>query len=193
MSRIAALVLCALLTVLAGCSNDPEPSPATDPAPSVSTTAAPTAEPSTPAPSTAVDADACLQGRFKLARFVGVGASDTYGTGAGGDVQVEFDDGQYVLTGSGQDPISLTLAGQTGQLLVDGRLAGTYKTSGATATFTLGDASGKASLEVEGQKRTLTMDEIANVLAPKGTAVLACKDAGLVIAMKTVRLEFERI
>ena len=60
---------------------------------------APSAAPATPAPSTAVDAGSCLQGRFKLARFVGVGASETYGTGEGGDVQVKFDDGTYVLTG----------------------------------------------------------------------------------------------
>ena len=197
MSRIAALVVSALLIVLAGCSNDPEPPAATDP-PSVSTTAEPspapnTSAPSTPTPSTAVNADACLQGRFRLARFVGVGASDTYGTGEGGDVQVQFDNGEYVLTAAGQDPISLTLAGQTGQLLVDGRVTGTYKTSGSNATFTVGDTSGEASLDVDGQQRTLTMDDIANVLAPKGTAVLACSDAGLVLALATVRLEFDPI
>ena len=191
MSRIAALVASALLIVLAGCSNDPEP-PATDPPP-VSSTAEPSPAPSTPAPSTAVDADSCLQGRFKLARFVGVGASDTYGTGEGGDVQVQFDDGKYVLTGAGQDPITLTLAGQKGTLLVDGRVTGTYTTSGSKATFTVGDTSGQASLDVDGKKRTLTMDDIANVLAPKGTAVLACNDSGLVIAVTTVRLEFEPI
>lgn len=192
MSRIAALVGSALLIVLAGCSNDPAPPAATDP-PSVSTTAEPSAAPSTPTPSTAVDADACLQGRFTLARFVGVGASDTYGTGEGGDVQVEFDDGRYRLTAAGEDPILLTLAGQTGQLLVDGRVTGTYKTNGSKATFTVGDTSGQASLDVDGQKRTLTMDDIANVLAPKGTAVLACSDAGLVVALPAVRLEFDPI
>ena len=115
MSRIAALVASALLIVLAGCSNDAEPPAATDP-PSVSSTAAPSAAPRTPAPSTAVDAGSCLQGRFKLARFVGVGASETYGTGEGGDVEVKFDDGKYRLTGAGEDPITLTLAGQTGHV-----------------------------------------------------------------------------
>ena len=37
------------------------------------------------------------------------------------------------------------------------------------------------------------MDEIGNVLAPKATAVLACSDAGLVIALASVRLEFAPI
>jgi len=107
-------------------------------------------------------------------------------------VEVQFDDGKYVLTAAGEDPISLTLAGQTGQLLVDGRVTGTYKTSGIKATFTVGDTSGRASLDVDGQQRTLTLDEIANVLAPKGTAVLACSDAGLAVAL-TFRLEFDPI
>ena len=87
----------------------------------------------------------------------------------------------------------MTLVGQTGTLLVDGQVSGTYTTSGSQATFTVGDTSGKASLDVDGQKRTLTMDDIANVLAPKGTAVLACSDSDLVIAVTTVRLEFEPI
>jgi len=187
MSRIAALLAGALLTALAGCSNDPEPPAATDPPP-VSSTAAPS-----PARSTAVDADSCLQGRYKLAGFAGVGASDTYGAGQGGDVQVQFDDGKFVLTGAGQDPITLTLVGQNGTLLVDGRVTGTYTTSDSKATFTVGDTSGQASLDVDGEKRTLTMDDIATVLAPKGTAVLDCNDSGLVIAVTTVRLEFEPI
>jgi hypothetical protein len=192
MSKIAALVVPALLIGLAACSNDPERPSATDP-PSVSTTAEPSAAPSTPTPSIAADGNGCLQGRYQLARFVGVGASETYGTGEGGDVQVQFDDGKYRLTAAGEDPISLTLAGQTGQLLVDGRVTGTYKSSGSKATFTVGDTSGEASLDVDGQQRTLTMDEIAGVLAPKGTAVLACSDALLIVALPAVRLEFDPI
>ncbi len=104
-----------------------------------------------------------------------------------------FDDGKYRLTGAGKDPITLTLAGQTGQMLVDGEVEGTYETNGGQATFTVGDTSGKATVNVGDQKRSLTMDEIANVMAPRGTAAVACDVDLMLIALTTVRLEFEPI
>ena len=36
------------------------------------------------------------------------------------NVTVTFNDGSYLLRGAGKDPIKLTLAGQTADLLVDG-------------------------------------------------------------------------
>ena len=47
-----------------------------------------------------------------------------FGTGEGGDVRVQFTDKRYTLTGAGKEPITLTLAGQQGKLLVDGSVAG---------------------------------------------------------------------
>jgi hypothetical protein len=201
MSRIAALVASGLLIVLAGCTNDPEPPAASDP-PAASASVAPSTESATPstesatpsaAESTSTDANACLRGRYQLARFVAVGASESYGTGEGGDVRVAFDDGKYRLTGTGKDPITLTLAGQTGRMLVDGEVEGTYETNGGQATFTVGDTSGKATVNVGDQNRSLTMDEIANVMAPRGTAVVACDVDQVLIALTAVRLEFEPI
>jgi hypothetical protein len=200
MSRIAALVAAALLVVLAGCTNDPEPpaaseAPVASEPPAAGPSVAPSTESATPsaAESTATDANACLRGRYQLARFVAVGASESYGTGEGGDVRVAFDDGKYLLTGAGKDPITLTLAGQTGKMLVDGEVQGTYETKGGQATFTVGDTSGKATVNVGDQKRSLTMDEIANVMAPRGTAAVACGVDQVLIALTAVRLEFERI
>ena len=55
------------------------------------------------------------------------------------DVTVTFNDGSYLLRGAGKDPIELTLAGQTADLLVDGTTSGDYRVEGNTATFTVGE------------------------------------------------------
>ena len=88
------------------------------------------ASPNAPNPSASSPAtpDAkCLDGRYRLVRFVGVGEKGTYGTGEGGDVTVTFDNGSYLLRGAGKDPIKLTLAGQTADLLVNGTVSGDYQ------------------------------------------------------------------
>ena len=98
-----------------------------------------TASNPTPAatPSSATPDANCLNGRYDLVRFVGVGAGD-FGTGEGGDVTITFDNGSYLLRGAGKDPIKLTVAGQTADLLVDGTISGDYRVAGNQATFTVG-------------------------------------------------------
>ena len=126
MSKLAAIVAAVVVMTLAGCSNGPEPDPGQTPEftgqPTESTSASPT-------PSTKPAAD-CLDGEYRLDRFVAVNDQASFGTGEGGDVRMGFDDKTYTLTGAGQDPITLTLAGQQGTLLVDGSIDGTYALKG---------------------------------------------------------------
>lgn len=187
MSRVAGLVAAAALIMLAGCGGDPQPPAAsTPPAEPSSASAAPgSAGPS-------VLGAECLNGTWRLVRFIGLGASATYGTGQGGDVTVEFANGRYTLTGQGKRPYTVNLAGETARLFVDGTAAGTYQPDGTEMTFAVGKATGQATLQAGDQKQTVPMESVSKVIAPQGKATLACPEKVLLIALPTVRLELER-
>ncbi len=183
MKRALLAVLTA--TVLTACSGFDTPAPAGPASSAPPASTAPSAEAST----ATFD---CLTGTYRLTRFVGVGDKATYGTGEGGDVTVRFDDGTYELTSDGKDPVALTLAGQQGKLTIDGSVNGTLTGAGPKLTFTVGKSAGTAALSAGSQQRTLTMSEVASVLAPSGTGTLACRDDQAVILLSDIRLELER-
>lgn len=183
------LFAAALMVAVAGCSSSPSASDT--PSPTQPTAAATTSDP-TPAaaPSSATPDAKCLNGRYALIRFVGVGAKGTYGTGEGGDVTITFDNGSYLLRGEGKDPIKLTLAGQTAGLLVDGTISGDHRVAGNKATFTVGESTGSATLSTGSSKESVTIEQVGSVLAPNGEAGLACADDALIVTLQDVRLEF---
>jgi pyruvate/2-oxoglutarate dehydrogenase complex dihydrolipoamide acyltransferase (E2) component len=201
-SRLAGLLAVVTMLVLAGCSGaGAEAPPAT---PTASATSASAAPPSEVAP-TATDSSSptststvlvpganCLTGTWRLVRFIGLGEQSTYGTGQGGDVTVAFDDGRYDLVGKGRRPITVNLAGAAAQLTIDGTAEGTYQPDGAEMTFTVGKSTGEGTLQSGSERRTLPMASIAQVIAPRGKATLACPENTLLVALPTVRLEFER-
>jgi len=194
MKRLFVAVLTTLLLALAGCSGDsadlsPSPTPSSEPP----AAAAPATASPSPSSSAAAPASECLDGRYRLIRFVGVGERGTYGTGEGGDVTVTFNDGSYVLRGAGDDPINVTLAGQRAGLLVDGRISGGYQAQGDRASFTVGESSGSASLSVGNEKESVSMSHVSSVLAPKGEAGLGCADKALIVTLQDIRLELGKI
>jgi hypothetical protein len=201
-SRVAGLVAAVAMLVLAGCSGGGAEAPTSTPAapePSASA-ASPSAAAPTPSGSSSPSSTStglvpganCLTGTWRLARFVGLGQQATYGTGQGGDVTVAFDSGRYTLVGEGKRPITVNLAGEAADLRINGTVEGTYQPSGASMTFTVGKATGQGTLEAGGERETLPMASIAQVIAPRGEATLACPENVLLVALPTVRLEFER-
>jgi hypothetical protein len=122
-----------------------------------------------------------------------VGEKGTYGTGAGGDVTLTFNEGSYLLRGAGNDPIKLTLAGQNADLLVDGTISGHYRVVGNQANFTVGESTGSATLGIGSTKESVSMPEIGSVLAPEGEAGLACADDALIVTLQEVRLELGKV
>ena len=185
------VVAAALMLAVAGCSSSPSASDT--PSPAQPSAVATTSDPTPAAPSSATPDANCLNGRYALIRFVGVGARGTYGTGEGGDVTITFDDGSYQLRGAGKDPINLTLAGQTANLLVDGTISGDHQVAGNKATFTMGESAGSATLSTGSSKESVTIEEVGSVLAPNGEAGLACGDDALIVTLQDVRLEFGKV
>jgi hypothetical protein len=185
MRQLLLVALAALMLSVAGCSASQSAGDTPSPTQPESATASHPAALSPAAP-----AANCLDGRYRLVRFVGVGDKGTFGTGEGGDVAVTFNDGAYLLRGAGKVPIKLTLAGQTADLLVDGSVSGDYRIAGTKATFTLGKGSGSARLSVGSSKESLSMAEVGNVLAPDGEAGLSCGSDALIVTLQDVRLEF---
>ena len=191
MKRLFVAVAATLLLASAGCSG------AAASGPSTPTSAPPqAASPDAPNPSVSAPASSvqeCLNGRYRLVRFVGVGEKGTYGTGQGGDVTVTFDNGTYLLRGAGKDPIKLTLAGKTAGLLVNGSVGGDYQLQGDRASFTVGKSTGSATLQVGPVKKSLPISEVANVLAPDGEAGLSCANDALIVTLQDVRLELGKV
>lgn len=192
MKRLFVALAAIPLLALAGCSGESAASgPSTPTAP-----LSPAASPGASSPNTATSASTvskCLSGRYRLVRFVGVGEKGTYGTGQGGDVTVTFDNGTYLLRGAGKNPIKLTLAGQNAGLLVNGTVAGDYQLQGDRASFTVGESTGSATLQVGPVKKSLPISEVANVLAPDGEAGLSCANDALIVTLQDVRLELGKV
>jgi hypothetical protein len=193
MRRLRLVVAAALMLAAAGCSGSPSAGDAPSPAESESSAIASSSTP-TATPSSATPVASCLNGRYRLVRFVGVGEKGTFGTGEGGDVRVTFNKGSYLLRGAGKDPIKLTLAaGQTADLAVDGTIGGDYRVAGDKATFTVGESTGSATLSVGSSKESVSMADVGNVLAPDGEAGLSCANDALIVTLQDVRLEFGKV
>ena len=192
MRRLLLVALAALMMAVTGCSGSPSAGDTPSP-PQPESSAATSYPTSTATPAPAAPAADCLDGLYRLVRFVGAGDKGTIGTGEGGDVAVTFDDGAYVLRGAGKDPIKLTLAGQTGDLLVDGSISGDYRVEGSKATFTLGEGTGSATLAVGSSNESVSMAQVGSVLAPDGEARLACTNDSLIVTLQDVRLELGKV
>jgi len=192
MTRLLLVAAAALMLALAGCSGNPS---AGDTPSLPEPESAATASISTPlaTPSSATPVANCLNGRYRLVRFVGVGEKGTFGTGEGGDVTVTFNKGSYLLRGAGKDPIKLTLAGQTADLLVDGTISGDYRVEGDRATFTVGESTGSATLTAGPSKGSVSIADVGKVLAPNGEAGLSCANDALIVTLQDVRLEFGKV
>jgi hypothetical protein len=117
----------------------------------------------------------------------------TFGTGEGGDVTVTFNRGSYLLRGAGEEPIKLTLAGQTADLLVDGTIKGDHRVAGNKASFAVGESTGSASIRMGSSKESMTMEQVGSVLAPSGEAGIACASDALIVTLQDVRLEFGKV
>jgi hypothetical protein len=192
MRRSFLVAVAVLMFAVGACSGSPTAGETPSPTQSESAATASRSTPMATSPS-ATPVTNCLKGRYRLVRFVGVGDKGTFGTGEGGDVTVTFDKGSYLLRGAGKDPIKLTLAGQSADLLVNGTISGDYRVEGDRATFTVGESAGSATLTVGSSKGSVSIAEVGSVLAPDGEAGLACTKDALIVTLQDVRLELDKV
>jgi hypothetical protein len=134
----------------------------------------------------------CLSGTWRLVRFTSRGGWYNYGSGRGGDVTMTFDKDGYTLVGNGKKAIRVKRAGESGDLRIDGTVKGSHAPDGRLMAFTIDDATGDATLESGGQRQTLPVASIAEMVAPSGKATLACPQNALTITLSSVRLELKR-
>ena len=193
MKRLCLAALTTATLALASCSGPAASGPASTPTSESPAVGVPSASSPSASPSSAVPATQCLSGRYRLVRFVGVGDRGTFGTGEGGDVTVTFNKGSYLLRGAGMEPIKVTLAGQTADLLVDGTIRGDHRVVGNKATFTVGKSTGSATLSMGSSKESVSMAEVGSVLAPDGEAGIACANQALIVTLQDVRLELGKV
>ena len=192
MRLLSVVAVAALLFSVAGCSSSPSAS--STPSPTQPTSSGPATTPTLAAtPATAAPDATCLNGRYQLVRFDGVGDRKKYGTGEGGDVTITFADGSYLLHGAGKDPIKLTLAGLNADLLVNGTISGDHRVTGNQAVLTVGESSGSMTLSKGWLKESVPMEQVGSVLATNSEAELACANDALLLTLQDLRLEFGKV
>ena len=195
-TRGSLILLAAAPVLLVGCSGPAATTSAPPPAVTSSATpidASPTAAATSASPTDDSTTTAgCPAGDYTLQSFDVTGADGSLGKGTGGDVSVEFDNGRYEIDFDDDDPISLTIGDATGQLVVDGEIKGTYTGSGDAITFTLGRASGQATLKRDGKSRTLPMSQLAKVTGLSGKGSATCTGDDLTLKVNNGTFELVR-
>lgn len=139
-------------------------------------------------------AAACPSGEYTMTSFAATGTNGALGKGKGGDVSAEFENGRYDIDFDDDEPIAITLDDDTGELLVDGSIEGTYTGTGENLTFTRGKVEGTAKLRHQGESRSLSIEQIAKVLglSGKGSATCAGDNLTLTVGKTTVELVRDR-
>lgn len=195
-TRRSLILLAAVPALLMGCSGPTATTSAPPPAVTSSATpidASPTATASAPETSASPTDANCPAGEYTLQSFDVTGANGALGKGSGGDVSVEFDNGRYEIDFDDDNPIQLTTGGSSARLVTDGEIKGTYTGSGDAITFTLGRASGRATLKGDGNKsRTLQMSQVAKVIGLDGKGSATCAGDNLTITTSNGTFELIR-
>jgi hypothetical protein len=194
LNRLCGTVAVALSLTLAGCSARPEA-----PAPPPAATSAPASvQPTTPGPAPETGptgpAPDCLDGGYRVEEFRATGADGSTAAGAGGDLTMTFDAGAFVMASKGTDPATITIAGDTDELVLNGELTGSYeRADGDQVRFTFGEGTGTAQLrDAKGVERAISVKQVARVLAPAGEATVTCGADELTLENEQLTLQLVR-
>lgn len=192
--RLALAVLLAVPALLAGCSATPAPTtPESSSPPAITANPTPVSTEATTATTAGGSpaATTCPSGDYQATGFTAAGADSTTGTGALRDVDVSFRGGRYVFEFDEDDPITLTINGRRGRVRIDGDVRGSYTGTADDLTFTLGDTTGTARITQGGTTRTVSMKQVATVLAPQGKGSAVC--TGNEVTLRTGSVTWELV
>ncbi|MFT3859877.1 hypothetical protein [Micropruina sp.] len=180
----AVVAAAGLPLLLAGCTAAPSapttPAPAISVAPTPDTTASPTAS-----------APACPSGEYRMTSFVATDADGALGTGSGGEIDVEFENGRYEIDFDDDDAITVKSNNRSGRLIVDGSIEGTYAGEPSALAFEITTSSGTATTKTDGKTSTVTLTQIATLLGFDGTGSATC--SGSQLTMKVGSTTFELV
>lgn len=193
-TRAPLILLAAVPALLVGCSG-PSAASSAPPPPAVTASGTPVdASPTAPGPgaSPTTSEAVCPSGDYTMKSFSVTGVNGALGKGTGGDAAVEFDNGRYAIDFDDDNPIALTTRGDTGQLVVDGEIKGTYTGSGDSITFKLGTATGRATIKGEGKSRAVKLDQFAKLIGLNGKASASCSGDNLTIKVSQGTFELVR-
>jgi hypothetical protein len=180
-------VLAIILTSLAACSAPSAPEPA--PSPTDSTSSPAPSDITSPSPTVL----GCPDGSFAVSAIEGRGSAAALGKGSGGHVTMSFVGGGFTLASDGSDPIKLEAGPGTTELRFAGQIAGSYSGDPAALTMTVTAASGTASVKGFGFSREVSMQQVADQLAPAGsTAVASCDGDHARLELPAVVLDLTR-
>jgi len=191
--KLCPSTIAVLSLILVGCSDDPAPPAPAAGSSAPASSAPPSAQPSAESTTSAPAAD-CLDGRYLIKSFKAVGTDQSSATGKGGDLTVSFDEGEYALQSEGKDPVAITVAGDTGHLILDGKVVGTYQPADkGLVVFTIGKGTGTAKLRSpEGKQESISVNQVAQVLAPNGEATATCNGDKLTLKTERLTLNLEK-
>lgn len=134
------------------------------------------------APATSPAAVACPSGDYQATGFSAVGANSATGAGTVQDIDVTFRNGRYTFEFDDDDPITLTLNNRSGRVRIDGEIRGNYTGDADDLTFELVGTSGTARLTQGGKTGTVSMKQVASILAPQGKGSAVCNGSDLILA-----------
>ncbi len=186
--RTLVLAATAPLLLAAACTGSPAVTAPLSPGPAISVTS--TAEPTSGSPTASAgpSATACPSGEYRVVSFT-TGSSGAAGKGSGGDIGVEFTNGRYEVDFDDDEPISIKTEDGSGQLIVDGSIAGTYSGSSDALTFAVTTSSGKATTKLGGKTSTLTMTQVASLLGLTGKGSATCASDRLTLESGSTTIE----
>lgn len=184
-------MLLAVPALLAGCSATPAPTATPSNPPAITANPTPVSTEVTSAP-TDSPAAACPSGEYRATGFTAIGANSTTGKGTVKDVDATFRNGTYTFEFDEDDPITLTLNQQSGRVRIDGDIRGSYTGDADDLTFALGNTTGTARLIQGGKTRTVSMTQVAAVLAPQGKGSAVCAGNQLTLTTGSITWELVR-
>lgn len=191
--RTVVLAASPALLLIAACTGSPASTAPATPDPAISATTSEqvaSASPTSPASSSEA-VPACPSGDYKVTSFVVTGTKGVEGRGSGGAIGIEFDNGRYAIDFDSDHPITVTTEDDSGQLIVDGSVEGTYTGSSDALTFEVTTSSGKATTKAGGKTSSITMTQLASALGlnGKGEATCSGSTATLTAGLLTLQLQ----
>lgn len=186
-------LLVAVPALLVGCSAAAAPASAPPP-PAITANPTPVSTDATAAPpaTTTAPAAACPSGDYRATSVALAAPGASPGKGTVTDVDVTFRNGRYVFDFDDDHPVTVTIDKRSTRVRVDGEIRGSYTGTPDALTFDVTGTEGSARFTQDGRNRSLTMQRVADLVAPQGKGSAVCNGDDLTLSAGTLTWELVR-